>query len=120
MNYRKWIQQDLPYLIDYEQYFEPYIVARKPTKFESVSTHTTPAMPQYDVRFEGYGNDKDQLHFELVARHFRYWVLPDVFVMHFQHAPTTWAQLQLPTMSRRWRTFSLFYAELWNELGHLI
>lgn len=105
VNYRRWALSAQAYEIGYERYFEPYIVASR-------------RLARYDETFEGYGNDKDQLHFELHARHTRYVVLPDVFVVHFHHAPTTWADnAQQPTLSRRWRTFAAFFASLQLPAG---
>jgi hypothetical protein len=114
VDYARWQRASTPYTIAYERFFEPYIIARKPhntTTLVAIDAHAAD-MSAYDERFEGYGNDKDQLHFALAWRGARYVVLPDVFVMHFEHAPTGWARRRLPTMTRRWRTFAQFYAEL--------
>ena len=54
--------------IEYEEYFEPYIIANK---------HV---LPRYDERFRGYGMNKISHLLNVAAHGFKFNVLPDVFV----------------------------------------
>lgn len=73
-----------PYQIDYVLYYEPYVVARK-------------TLPPFSEIFRGYGNDKDQWFRELYLRDYQFWVLPDVFTVHFEHEEANWVKLQFPS-----------------------
>lgn len=85
---------------------QPYIVALQSN-----------SLTVYDETFEGYGNDKDQLHFALALRGVQYVVLDDAFVVHWRHEATAWARSALPVLTRRWRTFAFFYALVQAALG---
>lgn len=97
-NYGKWFEMNQVYQIDYELYYEPYVISRK-------------TLPAYSEIFRGYGNDKDQLFAELDERHYQFYVLPDVFVVHKYHSPTEWAK-HLPHHGRKWRNYSFWYQKM--------
>lgn len=55
----------------------------------------------YEERFVGYGKDRVSWNYELAAKRAQFWVLPDVFLVHFNtydegrkkkygHFPTDW------------------------------
>lgn len=97
-DYVKWFETETIYSIQYEMYYEPYVVSRK-------------TIPSYSEMFRGYGNDKDQLFAELDVRHYKFYVLPNVFVVHWQHQPTEWA-FHKPNHGRKWRNYSFWFQEL--------
>ena len=37
----------------------------------------------YDERFVGYGKDRVSWNYELAAKRTRFWVPPDLFLVHF-------------------------------------
>lgn len=54
--------------------WEPYVVLRN-----------APSTPRFDERFRGYGKNKIQFINHIEAAGFRFYVVPDDFVVHFPH-----------------------------------
>lgn len=64
------------YTVDYVEGFEPYVVAEKSS------------VPAYDERFRGYGMNKISHLYEMAKKGFEFVVVPNVFVVAAQHAPS--------------------------------
>ncbi|KAK9805256.1 hypothetical protein WJX72_009116 [[Myrmecia] bisecta] len=72
-NYQRWVTAKKPYLTDYDEGYEPYlIVARK-------------YIPWYDERFRGYGQDK-VVQVLNMAGWLQFVVHPTAFVVHQPHS----------------------------------
>lgn len=87
------------YSIDYENWFEPYVIVNRTTT------------PIFEELFSGYGNDKDQLFFRLNLMKYEFYVLPDVFTVHWNHETNGWSTRK-PSILRRWRTYYSTVADL--------
>jgi len=72
-NYRHWWQASEPYRVEYEECYEPYVVAAR--------AH----VPKYDERFRGYGMNKIVHIFHLHALGTAFFVLPQHFVAAEPH-----------------------------------
>lgn len=60
-NYPRWFATAaVDYAVSYEVLFEPYVIA------------TTPGLPPYDERFNGYGNDKCSHIYEMAANRYQF------------------------------------------------
>lgn len=75
-NYGKWRTATTPYKIKWEPDYEPYVVLPR----EQV--------PDYDLRFVGFGWNKVSHIIELDAQDTEFVVLPNVFIVHMPHAPS--------------------------------
>lgn len=71
----RWLNATSVYRVKHcDPYYEPYLMlARKD-------------VPSFDESFAGRGFDKASFVYELFARGFQFWVLPDVFVVHQQES----------------------------------
>lgn len=65
-----------PYPISYRDGFEPYVIG------------ALDAIPQYDPRFRGYGENKVSHLYSCAADGMGFQVLPNVFVFELPHAPS--------------------------------
>lgn len=61
--------------VSWEPDFEPYIVVRR-------------EIPEYDLRFAGFGWNKVSHIMELEAEGYQFIVLPNAYVVHMPHAPS--------------------------------
>lgn len=61
--------------MNWEQDFEPYVVVRRD-------------VPEFDLRFAGFGWNKVSHTMELEAQNYQFIVLPNAFVVHMPHAPS--------------------------------
>jgi len=75
-DYDKWRTSITPYKIEWQPDFEPYIVVSKRK------------LPEYDVRFVGFGWNKVSHVMQLFASGYEFTVLPDAFIIHMPHAPS--------------------------------
>jgi hypothetical protein len=106
VNYDKWYNAHRVYRIDYENWFEPYVIGNKTT------------LPLFEELFAGYGNDKDQLFYRLNIMKYEFYVLPDVFIVHWNHETTGWSTRK-PSIQRRWRTYYSTIADLKDNPGNI-
>ncbi|XP_059578767.1 xylosyl- and glucuronyltransferase LARGE2 isoform X2 [Alligator mississippiensis] len=74
-DYAKWRTATVPYLVEWQPDFEPYVVVRRDC-------------PQYDQRFVGFGWNKVSHIMELDAQEYELLVLPNAFMIHMPHAPS--------------------------------
>ncbi|KAG7467948.1 hypothetical protein MATL_G00137610 [Megalops atlanticus] len=74
-NYAKWRTATMPYKVEWESDFEPYVVVRRDC-------------PEYDQRFVGFGWNKVSHIMELDAQEYDLMVLPNAFMIHMPHAPS--------------------------------
>jgi glycosyltransferase-like protein LARGE len=81
-NINKWYGAEETYSINYEEDYEPYIVA--PTEF----------IPPYDERFLYYGYDKIQHIYHLYYKGFAFKVIPEHFIVHYPHHRSNWGNQQ--------------------------
>lgn len=64
--------------------YEPYVVLRW-----CPSNSTKPVAPYYDERFHGYGKNKIQLIAHIRFLGYKFFVLPEGFIVHNPHLPST-------------------------------
>ena len=116
-NYQRWISMDnsnnnnnnnnnndddgddiVPYEVDYFIKYEPYYIAKMP-------------LPMFDWEFVDRGGNFAQQVLELHASGFRFWVLPDQFVIDIPHSNTGNAPKQTEdnqnVSNSLWRQFYL-------------
>ncbi|CAH2055874.1 unnamed protein product, partial [Iphiclides podalirius] len=74
-NYSRWLAADVPYEVEWQSDYEPYLVVHR-------------SVPKYDTRFSGFGWNKVSHSVELRAQGYRAVVLPGAFVVHTPHAPS--------------------------------
>lgn len=74
-DYAKWRTATVPYQVDWQPHFEPYVVVRRDC-------------PLYDQRFVGFGWNKVSHIMELDAQEYELLVLPNAFMIHMPHAPS--------------------------------
>lgn len=74
-NYAKWRTETVPYTVQWDTDFEPYVVVRKD-------------VPQFDQRFVGFGWNKVSHAMELDVNGYEFVVLPNAFIIHMPHAPS--------------------------------
>ncbi|XP_029767348.1 LARGE xylosyl- and glucuronyltransferase 2 isoform X3 [Terrapene carolina triunguis] len=74
-DYAKWRTATVPYRVEWQPDFEPYVVVRRDC-------------PQYDQRFVGFGWNKVSHIMELDAQEYELLVLPNAFMIHMPHAPS--------------------------------
>lgn len=74
-DYPKWRSATTPYKVNWEQDFEPYVVVKRD-------------VPEFDLRFAGFGWNKVSHTMELEAQNYQFIVLPNAFVVHMPHAPS--------------------------------
>ncbi|XP_071965746.1 xylosyl- and glucuronyltransferase LARGE1-like [Antedon mediterranea] len=74
-NFPKWRISTMPYKIQWDTDFEPYIVIKKDC-------------PQYDKRFVGFGWNKVAQIMEIDAQGYEFVVLPNSFIIHMPHTPS--------------------------------
>jgi Glycosyl-transferase for dystroglycan len=76
-NFNKWYNltddNSTMYPIEYEQWFEPYVVCK------------TQDLHPYYAQFRGFGFNKNSFFAEAKHRKFQYYVLPHQFVVHMNH-----------------------------------
>lgn len=75
-NFDLWFQSNFPYQVNYEEGYEPYVIA-----FRSL-------VPKYDERFRGYGMNKITHLYEINSMGFKFTVLPHVFLVTLPHSPS--------------------------------
>ncbi|KAF5287894.1 hypothetical protein FQA39_LY04068 [Lamprigera yunnana] len=76
VNYIKWRTAQGPYKVKWHLDFEPYVV---------VQANVT----EYDKRFLGFGWNKVSHIMELEAQGYEFIVLPNAFIIHKTHAPSS-------------------------------
>ncbi|XP_015682531.1 LARGE xylosyl- and glucuronyltransferase 2 isoform X1 [Protobothrops mucrosquamatus] len=74
-DYAKWRTATVPYRVEWQPQFEPYVVVRRDC-------------PLYDQRFVGFGWNKVSHIMELDAQEYELLVLPNAFMIHMPHAPS--------------------------------
>ncbi|XP_072842094.2 xylosyl- and glucuronyltransferase LARGE2 isoform X2 [Pogona vitticeps] len=74
-DYAKWRTATVPYQVEWQPHFEPYVVVRRDC-------------PLYDQRFVGFGWNKVSHIMELDAQEYELLVLPNAFMIHMPHAPS--------------------------------
>ncbi|KAH0620760.1 hypothetical protein JD844_021502 [Phrynosoma platyrhinos] len=74
-DYAKWRTATIPYQVEWQPHFEPYVVVRRDC-------------PLYDQRFVGFGWNKVSHIMELDAQEYELLVLPNAFMIHMPHAPS--------------------------------
>lgn len=74
-NYDRWRNSSMPYSINWELDFEPYIAVSK-------------NIPEFDQRFLGFGWNKVSHIMQLDAEGYEFVVLPNAFIIHMPHAPS--------------------------------
>ncbi|XP_066490805.1 xylosyl- and glucuronyltransferase LARGE2 isoform X2 [Tiliqua scincoides] len=74
-DYAKWRTATVPYQVNWQPHFEPYVVVRRDC-------------PLYDQRFVGFGWNKVSHIMELDAQEYELLVLPNAFMIHMPHAPS--------------------------------
>uniref|UniRef100_A0A8D0L2L6 LARGE xylosyl- and glucuronyltransferase 2 n=1 Tax=Sphenodon punctatus TaxID=8508 RepID=A0A8D0L2L6_SPHPU len=74
-DYAKWRTATVPYQVEWQPHFEPYVVVRRDC-------------PHYDQRFVGFGWNKVSHIMELDAQEYELLVLPNAFMIHMPHAPS--------------------------------
>ena len=74
-NYKVWFKAISPYIINWVERYEPYVVVRTD-------------VVRYDERFMGYGYNKLAHITVLKAQGYRFVALSDVFIIHLPHAPS--------------------------------
>ncbi|XP_026633209.1 LARGE xylosyl- and glucuronyltransferase 1 isoform X2 [Microtus ochrogaster] len=74
-NFAKWRTATMPYRVEWEADFEPYVVVRRDC-------------PEYDRRFVGFGWNKVAHIMELDAQEYEFIVLPNAYMIHMPHAPS--------------------------------
>ncbi|XP_025901633.1 LARGE xylosyl- and glucuronyltransferase 2 [Nothoprocta perdicaria] len=74
-DYAKWRTATVPYRVEWQPDFEPYVVVRRDC-------------PKYDQRFVGFGWNKVSHIMELDAQEYELLVLPNAFMIHMPHAPS--------------------------------
>ncbi|XP_044292517.1 LARGE xylosyl- and glucuronyltransferase 2 [Varanus komodoensis] len=74
-DYAKWRTATVPYPVEWQPHFEPYVVVRRDC-------------PPYDQRFVGFGWNKVSHIMELDAQEYELLVLPNAFMIHMPHAPS--------------------------------
>ena len=74
-DYERWRTANIPYKIEWQPDFEPYIVVRRD-------------VIQYDPRFVGFGWNKVSHIMQLHAQGYEFLVLPSAFMIHMPHAPS--------------------------------
>ena len=75
-NYELWEKTSDPYTVKWELYYEPYVMVKS-------------NVVRYDQRFVGYGFNKASQIMELNAQGYEFVVLPNAFVIHIPHPPST-------------------------------
>ncbi|CAH0560647.1 unnamed protein product [Brassicogethes aeneus] len=75
-NFPAWQNAEEPYNVKWDHDFEPYIVVRS-------------NVTQYDKRFVGFGWNKVSHIMELEAQGYTFTVLPNVFIVHKPHSPSS-------------------------------
>ena len=69
----RWFDTDAPYTVEYQEMYEPYIIACKDR------------VPRYDERFRGYGMNKVSHLYEVASRGVKFVVMPEVFIAAREH-----------------------------------
>ncbi|KAM9980133.1 hypothetical protein ACTFIZ_006373 [Dictyostelium cf. discoideum] len=77
-NFEKWMDAVEPYEVEYKWIFEPYLVFNKTQNI------------LFDERLKGYGFDKNSHAFSMAVEGFHFVVLPDSFIIHVNHSPSSW------------------------------
>jgi hypothetical protein len=87
-NILRWKHERRLYYVHWENWYEPYIVARK----------SQLDFPWFDERFYDRGHNKVVFAFELYVRGYQFTVLTDFFCVHRWEPETEALQLQRPQM----------------------
>nr|CDS27883.1 glycosyltransferase protein LARGE2 [Hymenolepis microstoma] len=74
-NYSHWYSSDVAYDVTWDTDFEPYVLINR-------------EFGQFDENFVGFGWNKVSFFMLLDALDFKFIVIPDVFIIHFPHAPS--------------------------------
>ena len=75
-NYQRWRTVTKPYKVNWAENFEPYVVVNR-------------NVTRYNEKFVGYGWNKVSHIMELHAQGYEFMVLPQAFMIHMPHAPST-------------------------------
>jgi len=97
-NYVKWYSTKLDYAISYEVLFEPYVIA------------TSPGVPEYDERFNEYGNDKCSHIYEMAACRYQFVVIGDSYVVHMEHKQADFKDVQ--DVDKSWDNWAIYADEI--------
>eukprot|EP00164_Ancoracysta_twista_P002249 GFYU01002971.1.p1 GENE.GFYU01002971.1~~GFYU01002971.1.p1 ORF type:complete len:649 (+),score=146.51 GFYU01002971.1:144-2090(+) len=101
-NYTRWYDDDEIYEAVYSLNYEPYLIGEK-------------TMPWYDERFVGYGHDKSSHAYELAKAGYKFFVLPEAFVIHIDHGVPKWREQR--DLTRIWRNWYDFVFDLEVKYG---
>ncbi|VDL19579.1 unnamed protein product, partial [Hymenolepis diminuta] len=74
-NYSHWYSANTTYSVTWDADFEPYVLINR-------------EFGQFDENFVGFGWNKVSFFMLLDALDFKFMVMPDVFIIHFPHAPS--------------------------------
>ncbi|OXA53187.1 LARGE xylosyl- and glucuronyltransferase 2 [Folsomia candida] len=74
-DFTKWRSATTPYRVNWEPDFEPYLVLRRD-------------VPEFDLRFAGFGWNKVSHIMELEAQGYQFIVLPNGYIVHTPHSPS--------------------------------
>lgn len=78
-DYENWYTATEPYEAEYRWIYEPYLMLNKDNLAEL-----------FDERLKGYGFDKNTHVFALATAGYRFFVLPEPFVIHLNHDQGDW------------------------------
>jgi len=106
-DFDRWYESKKMYEAVYKMFFEPYVIVKKGVD------------PIYDERFQGYGHNKAEHAYELSARGYTFFVLPDAFVCHINHGTPTKTGHTLNN-TRVWFNWYDFTGELQLETGYTL
>ncbi|GIL52800.1 hypothetical protein Vafri_8479 [Volvox africanus] len=119
-DYHRWVSTNSEYMVKYTKGYEPwFIMSRK-------------HMPSYDTRFRGYYYNKLlNVRYLGLQEKFKFWVLPDVWLVHRPHEITVssnvWYKIQLkdkkdvsPIFDTPASTDGPTWREVFNERGKLM
>eukprot|EP00656_Telonema_subtile_P016780 TRINITY_DN18896_c0_g1_i2.p1 TRINITY_DN18896_c0_g1~~TRINITY_DN18896_c0_g1_i2.p1 ORF type:complete len:424 (+),score=51.85 TRINITY_DN18896_c0_g1_i2:99-1370(+) len=89
VDYPKWYKAVARYQLEYDFFFEPYYVAR------------TDGFILYDEKFSFYGHDKASHTYEITARGWKMFALPNSFAVHAKHTDNWSGKPDRPAVYRR-------------------
>lgn len=89
-DFTRWRSATTPYKVNWSPDFEPYIVVRRD-------------VPEFDLRFAGFGWNKVSHVMELEAQGYQFIVLPNGFIVHTPHSPSLdIAKYRSSPLYKRW------------------
>uniref|UniRef100_A0A5S6QQW4 Glycosyltransferase-like protein LARGE2 n=1 Tax=Trichuris muris TaxID=70415 RepID=A0A5S6QQW4_TRIMR len=102
-DYDRWMTAVRPYKVSWSTDFEPYFVVSR-----NVSA--------YDERFVGFGWNKVSHVMQLEAEGYEFYVLPNVFAIHYPHAPS-FENSRFQTSASYRRCLGLLKGEFMKDLA---